>query len=82
MKENKEITTKISQETLIFCQNIKKLREREKLSKKEMAKRLEIGVKSLTMLENGTIPKRLSCKFIFRIEDEFNILPKNIFKPL
>ncbi len=77
-----DILEKINQETLIFCQNIKKIREKEKLSKKEMAKRLEIGVKSLTMLENGIIPKRLSCKFIFRIEDEFNILPKNIFKPL
>ena len=47
-----------------------------------MAKRLEIGVNSLTMLENGIIPKRLSCELIFKIEDEFDILPKNIFKPL
>ena len=72
----------IQKETLTFCQNIKKIREKEKLSKKEMAKRLEIGVNSLTMLENGIIPKRISCELIFKIEDEFDILTKNIFKPL
>lgn len=72
----------MQKESVVFCQNIKKLREAEKLSKKDMSKRLGIGVKSLTMLENGIIPKRLTCKIVFKIQDEFNIHPKNMFKPL
>lgn len=69
-------------ESTIFCQNIKKLREGGKPSKKDMAKRLGIGVKTLTMLENGVMPKRLTCKIVFKIQDEFNIHPKNMFKIL
>ena len=72
----------MQKESIIFCQNIKKLREREKLSKKDMAKRIGIGVKSLTMLENSILPKRLTCEIVFKIQDEFNIHPKNIFKPI
>ena len=47
-----------------------------------MANRLGIGVKSLTMLENSILPKRLTCEIVFKIQDEFNIHPKNMFKPL
>ncbi len=78
----KDISTKIKEEISIFCKNIKNLREKEKLSKKDMAKLLGISVHSLTMIENGTIPKRLSCRILIKIYDEFGILSKDIFKPL
>lgn len=72
----------MQKEGLIFCENIKKLRKKESLSKKEMAKRLGIGTSSLTMLENGEIPKRLTCKIVYKIQEEFDILPQNMFKRL
>ena len=51
--------------TNILCKNIKILREKNKLSKKEMAKRLGIGVIALSKLESGILPKRLSVKILF-----------------
>ena len=69
-------------EAEIFCKNIKALREYCDLSKNEMSKNLGISVKTLEMIESGIIPKRLSCKIVYRIYDKFDILPQNIFKPL
>ena len=40
----------------VFCENIKAIRKQKSLSKKEMAKRLGIGVKSLDSIENGIVP--------------------------
>ena len=69
-------------EIILFCENIKRLRKREKLSKKEMAKVLGISVKSLNLLENGQIPPRLSCKILFAVHRQFGILPKDLFAVL
>ena len=57
----------------ILCQNIKILREKNKLSKKEMAKRLGMGVCTLSKLEKGILPKRLSVEMLFVIERDFGI---------
>ncbi|MBQ8600581.1 MAG: hypothetical protein IJ407_04285 [Clostridia bacterium] len=51
-------------EFLILSYNIRVLRER--LSKKEMAKRLGIG--TLTKIEKGILPPRLMVDVLFDIE--------------
>ena len=57
----------------ILAQNMRVLRENNGLSKKEMAKRLGIGVCSLSKLESGILPKRLSVEVIFVIERDFGV---------
>ena len=70
------------EETVLFCKNILRLRRRAKLSKKEMAKVLGIGTKSLNLLESGKIPPRLSCEIFCAIHRQFGILPKDLFTTL
>ena len=63
----------------VFCENIKAIRKQKSLSKKEMAKRLGIGVKSLDSIENGIVPPRLSSAILFKIYYEFGFTPSEIF---
>ena len=58
-----------------FCKNMRNLRESNKLSKKEMAHKLKVSVTTISKIEKGTIPPRLSCNILFRIHDEFGIMP-------
>ncbi len=67
---------------LIFCENIKRLRKREHLSKKDMAKILHIGVKTLTAIESGVLPKSLDCSVLFYIDDNFNISASDMLASL
>lgn len=60
----------------ILCENIAFLRKENHLSKKEMATILNIGVQSLTKLENGELPPRLRVDVIFHIYDRFGIHPQ------
>ncbi|MBO5219882.1 MAG: helix-turn-helix transcriptional regulator [Clostridia bacterium] len=69
-----------SSEIARFCSNIRTLREREGLSKAAMAKRLHIGVGTLTRLERGELPPRLDCCIIFAICDEFDISISDLFR--
>ncbi len=69
-------------EIAIFCENIRRLRVKHALSKKEMAKRLEIGVHSLSLLENGVFPKRLGCGIVYALYVQFGIPPDKIFSSL
>ena len=71
-----------NKEDWIFCENIRLLRRWAHLSKKEMAKRLHIGLHTLTLLEHHRIPARLSCNIFASIHREFGILPKDLFRPL
>ena len=66
-------------EIQILCENVKTLRMREKLSRKEMASRLGIGVFSLTKLETGILPPRLTCQFLFSIHARFGVSPTDMF---
>lgn len=68
----------IQYELSVFCENFKKLRKKEKLSKRKMAKILGIGVKSITLIENGTVPKRLSFKIMIKIYNNFGITPQKM----
>ena len=66
-------------EIMFFCENIKALRKINNLSKKEMAKLIGIGTKSLTLIENGRLPPRLGCDVLFEIQKKFGIVPKTMF---
>ncbi len=65
-----------------LCDNVVFLRQKNKLSKRFMAQKLHISIKTLTHIENGVIPKRLSVEFLFRIYDEFHISPKDMVSTL
>ena len=66
----------------ILCQNIKSLRQKHNLSKKEMSKILGIGMKTLNQIENGILPPRMSCEPLFRIQSHFGIRPQQLFSIL
>jgi DNA-binding XRE family transcriptional regulator len=57
----------------IFLYNIAWLRKHHGLSKKEMAKRLDIGLWSLNKIEKGELPPRLRCDIIFAVHQNFGI---------
>lgn len=63
----------------IFCLNVKKLRSAYGFSKKEMANILHIGVASLTKMENGILPPRMSCEAVLYICDSFHVTANQIF---
>lgn len=69
-------------EIMLFCENIKSIRKTNKLSNKEMAKKLGIGTKSLTSIENGQLPPRLGCDVLFEIHKKFGIAPKTMFSEI
>ena len=72
----------MNNEIQIMCTNIKKLRELNKLSQKEMARMLGIGIETLRSLENGIIPPRVSASLIIKISKLFNITPAYLFTDL
>ncbi len=53
--------------------NIAWLRRTEGLSKREMAKRLGVGRKTLDLMERGEVPPRLSASVIFAVEKRFGV---------
>ena len=60
-------------EYAIFCENVRRLRKKHKLSKREMAGRLHIGVKMLTMIENGVLSPRLRADVMIDIYLNFGM---------
>lgn len=77
-----DIKREIKKEMKNFCNNVKKLRAKHKLTKKEMAKILHIGVGSLSKIESGIIPKLLGADIFFYIHEKFNITASRIVMPL
>ncbi|MBQ7347692.1 MAG: helix-turn-helix transcriptional regulator [Clostridia bacterium] len=71
----------MSYESQIFCENLKQLRKRESLTKVVMAKKLGIGVQTLTKIENGIIPPLLSTEILYQIHHHFGIMPTEMFTP-
>ena len=63
----------------LFCQNVKYLRVKYKLTKKEMSNILGISVRSLNLIEQEIIPPRLRCDIIFNLYDKFGITPSILF---
>lgn len=76
-KETDRMT--VQDEMGIFCANVKRLRVRDNLTLREMADRLHISLKTLTRLERGEIPPRLSVAVVCRISREFGVHPKELF---
>ena len=66
-------------EIKVLCKNLRELRKALGLSVKSMAKRLHISAQTLLSLENEKLPPKLSVSFLFRIEEEFGISPKDMF---
>lgn len=61
-----------------FCNNIKLLRQRNKLTKVKMCNILRISARSLNMIENGILPPKTSCEVLIRACRYFSISPKEI----
>ena len=68
-----------SKDIVIFCQNVKILRERNGLSRKEMAEIMGIGLKSLDKLEQNILPSRITVSAIKRLSQYFKIKPHELF---
>lgn len=73
---------KTNDEIVIFCKNMVYLRKKHKLSQRDMAKKLHIGVATLRKLEQGDIPKRLRTEILWYIYKNFNIPINNQFEDL
>ena len=58
---------------LILCENIKFLRLKNNLTKKEMAQKLGIGVQSITKIESGTTPRSVNAITLYIIHKTFDI---------
>jgi len=75
-------TLKTDKELLVLMKNIKYLRIRNGLTKKEMAKIIGVGIKSLNKIEKEELPKRFTVKILYRIYEHFGILPSKQLEPL
>lgn len=63
----------------IFSQRIKLIRAENKLTQKEMAQKLRISVSTLSKIERGILPPRLSCSILFQIYEQFGVHPRELF---
>ena len=63
----------------IFSKNMKDIRAKNNISKKEMAKILGIGVGSLSKIESGILPPKLEANILIKIYHKFEILPSELF---
>ena len=62
-----------------FCMNVKMLRGKHMITKKDMSIIMGISVKTLDKIEKGILPPSLSCDVIFRISKVFKISPSALF---
>ena len=67
---------------LTFCANIRFLRNNHELSKQNMARILGIGVKTLTAMEAGVVPRRLGSSVLIRAAEFFEMSTDALFLPL
>ena len=63
-----------------FCENVKKLRIENNLTKKAMAEKLNVTTRTIRMLENHQIPVTLTVEFVFKIIRTFNVDGADLFK--
>ena len=71
-----------SEEWNTFFENIRVYRKVHKLSKRQMAKKLHIGTRSLTVLESGRIPPRVSVDIFFYFACLCGVPVSEIFETL
>ncbi|HJD22533.1 MAG TPA: helix-turn-helix domain-containing protein [Firmicutes bacterium] len=68
-------------ECVRFCDNIRYLRKKHHLSKKEMAQIMDTEPGILESIESGSIPKRLSVFSLIQLAVYCQIRPEDIFLP-
>lgn len=67
----------------IFLKNLTYLRTQNNLTPKQMAKRLNVSVRSIKRMEQGELPLSVSAEVLVYIDREFGILPsKVLYTPL
>ncbi len=64
----------------MFSKRLVWLREQHGLSRREMAKRLHIGISTLERIEGGELPPRLNADIVFYIQKEFGLSPHRQFE--
>ena len=65
-----------------FCHNIRHLRLKNGYSLSKMAKTLGVSIKTLRIIETGSIPKHLGSAVVFRAAVHFDIRASALFLPL
>lgn len=65
-----------------FCNNVIFLRAAHNISKKELATIIGVKQKTLTRIENGDVPPRLSTLVIVRLAQHFHLKMYQLFLPL
>lgn len=73
--------TNTDQEIAYFCENVRTLRRFFKLSQKEMARTMGIGLYSLRKIESGVLPPRLGMDVLFHLYKGFGVLPHALVSP-
>lgn len=68
----------MEKEVHIFCENVKYLRSANNLSKTAMAKKMGVCRKTLESIEQGIVPKKMTCKVLFNIYTNFGIEPPDM----
>ncbi len=63
-----------------FCENLKKLRIENNLTKKAMTEKLGVTTRIICMLENHQILATLIVKFIFKVIHTFKVDGADLFK--
>ena len=69
-------------EMRILCDNIRKLRKRNRLSRRKMAKLLRISVFDLYRIEKGAFPVNVDVSILWEIRRHFGIDLKDQFRPI
>lgn len=75
-KEVKTVNTKV--DFSIFCANVRKLREKHNLTKKEMANKLNISTYMLEQIEKGIVSRRVSPLLLVSIYQSFGVSCQDI----
>lgn len=71
-------TPNTAEQTANLCHNIAYLRRKHGLTQKEMALTLGIGVKSLSSIERGSIPKNLSVLHLYFLAWLFGVSVRSL----
>lgn len=70
----------INYELKALTQNITNLRQKNKLTKKEMAKLLGISIYSLNKIEEDILPHKITIDILIKINSNFGISPHEIMQ--
>ncbi len=63
-----------------FCENMKKLRIENNLTKKAMAEKLNVTTRTIRMVENHEIPTTLTVEFVYKVIRTFKVDGADLFK--